>query len=129
MKTHKLILFVLLYSYIYSSAQVMNVRKWRKTERDSLDNAMYLVEENAYVQALPIFEQLNKTHPNEEFLKYSYAKCALYRSDKHEDAYTYFSEVYEKNKKVQDIQYDMALASHYNYKFDEAEQYAKLHQA
>src|SRR4051812_20721154 len=123
MKHSKLIFFFLILCYITSSSQVMNVRKWRKAERDSLDNGMYLIEENQYLQALPIFDDLLAHHPNEEFLRYTYAKCALYRADKHQDAYTYLTELYQKNKKVPDIQYDVALASHYNYKFDEATTY------
>ncbi len=117
-------LLIVLLSYFVSPAQVMNVRKWRLSERDSLNKGMELFDEKFFVQALPIFENLLKQHPNEEFLKYTYAKCALYRTDKQPEAYKYFSEVYEKNKKTPDIQYDMALACHYNYKFDEALEYA-----
>jgi hypothetical protein len=101
----------------------MNVRKWRGSERDSLDKGLELFEEKMFLRAVPIFETLLAHHPKEEFLKYSYAKCALYRSDKHEDAYNYFVEIYNNNKKVPDIQYDMALAALYNYKFDEASDY------
>jgi len=107
----------------------MNVRKWRQSERDSLDKALEMFDEKLYLRAMPVFQNLLAQHPKEEFLKYSYAKCALYRSDKHEEAYAYFTEVYNNNKKVPDIQYDMALAALYNYKFDEAtdyiDQYAK----
>lgn len=115
---------VLLFCYLSSTAQVMNVRKWRPSERDSLNKGMELFDEKFFLQALPTFEALLKNHPNEEFLKYTYAKCALYRSDKHPDAYKYLTEVYDNNKKTPDIQYDMALAAHYNYKFDEALDYA-----
>ncbi|PBQ33389.1 hypothetical protein CNR22_16915 [Sphingobacteriaceae bacterium] len=123
MKFNKLLTFILVLSSLISSAQLMNVRKWRPTERDSLDKALELFDEKMFLRALPIFENLLAQHSNEEFLKYSYAKCALYRSDKHEDAYNYFKEVYNNNKKVPDIQYDMALAALYNYKFDEATDY------
>src|SRR5438128_986690 len=123
MKYSKLLWCVLLFCYVHASSQVMNVRKWRKSEKDSLDNAMYLIEENQYFDALPIFDELLQNHPNEEFLRYTYAKCALYRGDKHADAYTLLTELYRKNRKVADIQYDVALASLYNYKFDEATEY------
>jgi hypothetical protein len=112
------ILFVLISSSIL--AQSMSVRKWRKTERDSLDNAILLVEEEFLAEAAPIFEALLNQHPKEGFLKYSFAKCALYRPDKHVLAYSYLKEVYDKNKSVPDIKYEMALASHYNNHFDEA---------
>lgn len=120
MKLKKYTLFFLLFSYLLGSAQVMNVRKWRKSEKDSLDNAMYLIDELQYLQALPIFDKLLKNHPKEEFLRYTYAKCALYRSDKHEDAYRFLTELYSKNSSIPDVQFDIALAAHYNYKFDEA---------
>jgi Tol biopolymer transport system component len=123
MKFNKLFILLSIIS-IGASAQVMNVRKWRVTERDSLDKAIEFYDEKLYLKALPLFGGVLQNHPKEEFLKYSYAKCALYRADKHEDSYKYFAEVYAKNKKIPDIQYDMALAAHYNYKFDEASEYA-----
>ncbi len=127
MKANKFILFLLLASYITASAQVMNVRKWRKSEKDSLDNGMYFIEEENYLRALPIFDALVNNHPKEEFLRYTYAKCALYRADKHEDAYTILTELYEKNKKVPEIQYDVALSALYNYKFDKATEYVDFY--
>lgn len=123
MKIKNYILVGLLFAFLSESAQVMNVRKWRKAEKDSLDNAMYLIDENQYLEALPIFDDLLKNHPKEEFLRYTYAKCALYRSDKHEDAYRFLTELYSKNNKIPDVQFDLAQAAHYNYKFDEATTY------
>lgn len=123
MKSNRLLLLTFIFTCAISSAQLMNVRKWRPSERDSLDKALEMFDEKNFLRALPIFENLLAQHPKEEFLKYSYAKCALYRSDKHEEAYKYFVEIYGNNKKVPDIQYDMALAALYNYKFDEATDY------
>lgn len=122
----RILTFVLLLTYIHASSQVMNVRKWRKSEKDSLDNAMFLIDETQYLAALPIFDNLLKLHPKEEFLRYTYAKCALYRSDKHEDAYMLLAELYERNNKIPEIQFDMARAAHYNYRFDEAVQYTNV---
>lgn len=122
-------IIIFLIATFSASAQLMNVRKWRLTERDSLDKAMEFFEEKYYLKALPLFEGILQNHPKEEFLKYSYAKCALYRADKHEDSYKYFTEVYEKNKKQPGIQYDMALVAHYNYKFDEATEFVNQYAA
>ncbi len=116
---HKLLFFIIL-GYTFSHSQTTNTNKWRNSEKDSLDNGLLLYDEKNYLLALPIFENINSHHPKEEFLKYVYAKCALYRSDKHEDSYNLLSEIYAKNKKVQDIQYDLASAAHYTNKFDEA---------
>lgn len=103
-----------------SFSQVTNTKKWRKTENDSMLNASLLYDEANYLLALPIYEQLYNAHPKEEYLKYCYGKCGLERSDKHEIALQLLNEIYEKNPKVDNIEYDLARANHYNYKFDEA---------
>jgi hypothetical protein len=104
-------------------SQITNVRKWRKTEKDSLNNALLLYEDKLYLIALPILDDVYHHHPKEEYIKYLYARCALSRSDKHQDAYTYLSEVFSKNKRVDDIYYDIAKAAHYVGEFDEAATY------
>jgi hypothetical protein len=119
--------FLLLVAFISAGGQVMNVRKWRQNERDSLDQALLLYEENAFPEALPIFENILHNHPKEDFLRFSYARCALYRADKHADAYTLLWELYPKNKKVPGIQYDMDRAAHYNYIFDEAMRFVTMY--
>ena len=102
------------------NAQFMNVRNWKKTERDSLEKGLLLLEEKKTQLAFPIFENILNNHPTEEFLKYSYAKCALLYPDKQSEAYKRLNEVYEKNKKTPDIQFYMAMAAYYNYNYDEA---------
>ena len=101
-------------------SQTTNTKKWRKTEKDTMASAVMMYDDANYLLALPLFENLYNAHPKEEFLKYCYGRCALYRSDKHEIALKLLSEVYEKNKKVENIEYDLARANHFNYKFDEA---------
>ncbi|MBI3517901.1 MAG: PD40 domain-containing protein [Bacteroidetes bacterium] len=101
-------------------SQSTNTKKWRKTENDSMQSALMMFDDGNYLLALPFYENLYNSHPKEEFLKYCYGKCALYRSDKHEMALTLLSEVYAKNKKADNIEYDLARAYHFNYKFDEA---------
>ncbi len=101
-------------------SQTTNTKKWRKTENDSMTAALLMLDDGNFLLALPFYENLYNNHPKEEFLKYCYGKCALYRSDKHEVALKLLGEVYEKSKKVENIEYDFARANHYNYKFDEA---------
>lgn len=120
MVLRKYLLLFFVFVYAVSFAQVMNTNKWRRTEKDSLDNALLMMEEKNYVFALPVFENIYNHHPKEDFLKYSYGKCCLYRSDKHEEAYALLSEVFARYKKIIDIQYDLARGAHYNNKFDEA---------
>lgn len=111
---------VFLFISIFCFSQITNTRHWRKTENDSMQNALLLYDEGKLLIALPIYEALYKRHSEESFLKYMYGKCALARSDKHEEALTLLTEVYSKNKKADQIEYDLARANHYNYKFDEA---------
>lgn len=118
MKIKQIIFFCFLFST--GLAQITNTRKWRVTERDSLDNALFLYEEKNYTMALPIFEKVNLNHPKEDFIKYLYGICCLYRSDKHDEALKALSDVYAINTGIDMIEYDLARAYHYNYKFDEA---------
>jgi hypothetical protein len=115
------LLFVLILSFSFNIfSQSTNTKKWRKTEKDSMASAVMMFEDANYLLALPFFENLYTAHPKEEFLKYCFGRCALYRSDKHETALKLLGEVYEKNRKVENIEYDLAKANHFNYKFDEA---------
>ncbi len=118
-KNFSLLILLLTFSLNIFS-QNTNTKKWRKTEKDTMAKAVLMYNDANYLLALPLFENLYNARPKEEFLKYCYGKCALYRSDKHEIALKLLSEVYEKNKKVDNIEYDFARANHFNYKFDEA---------
>lgn len=120
-----IILSLIVFTAFSAFSQSTKTKKWRKTENDSMQKALLLYEDGLYLLALPIYEQLYSSHPNEEFLKYVYGRCALYRNDKHETALTLLNEVYTKNKKADDIEYDLARAYHFNYKFDEADQFAE----
>jgi hypothetical protein len=105
--------------FVFSQGN-MKTKKWRKTEVDSLNRAQLLFEEQNFDLALPIFQRIQQNHPKELYLKYVAGIAGLYRSDTHGMALDFLSQVYEKNKKAQDIEYDLARAMHYNYKFDEA---------
>lgn len=118
MKFRLILSFILICAI--SLAQITNTKKWRKSENDSMQKALLMYDEGNYTLALPIYEQLYKSHPKETFLKFIYGRCCLSRSDKHEDALTLLSQIYEQNKKAENIEYDLARAYHFNYKFDEA---------
>ncbi|HEY0030594.1 MAG TPA: hypothetical protein VGC65_07540 [Bacteroidia bacterium] len=102
------------------SQGTMKTRKWRKTEQDSLLKAQAIFADENYLLALPIFEKLQQAHPKEVYLEYVLGISGLYRSDMHEKSLEHLLAVYQKNKKAAGIQYDLARAYHYNYKFDEA---------
>ena len=105
---------------ILSSFSQTNTKKWRKTENDSMERALFLYDDANYAMALPMYENLYNHHPKEDYLKYCYGRCALYRTDKHEVALVLLNEIYEKNKKTENIEYDLARAYHYNLQFDKA---------
>lgn len=122
---NKLLIYLLVFCTVAFS-QVTNTKKWRKTEQDSMQKALIMYDEKDFLAALPIYENLFKNHPKEDFLKYVYGRCCLSRSDKHEDALLYLGEIYAKNKKAENIEFDMARANHLNYKFDEAMTFVDL---
>lgn len=98
----------------------LNTFNWRQSERDSMNKAQILYDEENYVTALPIFEGLLKNHPKELFLKYMNGLCGLYRSDKHAESLTFLTEVFSKNKQTLEIELDLAKAHHLNSNFNEA---------
>lgn len=118
-KSLLLLLFLLSVSFGFSQDN-MKTRKWRKTQIDSLTKAQSMFETQDYVQALQLYEPMLQEHPDEMYLKYVVAICGLYRSDMHEQSLNLLLQVYDKNKKASDIEYDLARAYHYNYKFDDA---------
>jgi tetratricopeptide (TPR) repeat protein len=120
MKKVLLLLLLLVFIQLAYSQGTMKTRKWRKSELDTLAKAQSHFEEQNYVMALPLFEKLQQNHPKEVYLKYILGICGLYRSDYHERSLDLLLQVYEKNKKAADIEYDLARAYHYNYKFDDA---------
>ena len=122
----RLIIFISFFvSFAFS--QITNTRKWRYTERDSLDNALLFYEEKNYQLALPILEKVNESHPKEDFIKYLYGICCLNRSDKYTEALRVLAEVYAVNSGIDLIEYDLARAYHFNYKFDEALELVNKH--
>lgn len=129
MKRILLTLFFLLLAISFIFSQVTKTGKWRKSERDSFENAFLLYEDKLYKLALPIYEVCNKNHPNEEFIEYMYGKTSLYRPDKHADALEYLSKAYDRNKKIIDIEIDLARANHLNFKFDEAHKFIDMYLA
>ena len=114
----KIMLFPLAILFVSSASSqgIMKTRKWRKSEVDSLTKAQAIFEDQNYLTALPIFDRIQQNHPDELYLKYVTGICGLYRSDTHAKSLEFLTAVYEKNKKAEDIEYDVARADHYNYR-------------
>jgi len=120
MKKVILVLLTMFYFTVSFSQNTMVTRKWRNKENDSLVKAQTIFEARNYLVALGYFEKILDNHPNELYLKYVVGICGLYRSDSHEKSLEYLSETYIKNRRTNDIEYDLARAQHYNYRFDDA---------
>jgi hypothetical protein len=105
---------------IIFSQEKMNTKKWRKTERDSMAKAQLFFDEGLQNMALPIFAKLQNDHPTELYLKYVTAVSAINRSDWHTRSYTFLHDIYLKHKKIHNLEFYLAKASHHAHKFDEA---------
>ena len=98
----KITLFVLLIVQCGLFAQSLNTKKWRKTEKDSMEKAQSFYDDNLRFLALPIFLNLQTNHPDEVYLQYITGICALERADVHPKALDLLLKAYEKNKKIQE---------------------------
>ncbi len=123
-----LVLFIIGCSDLLSQSN-LNTFKWRQSERDSMNKAQILYDEENYVRALPVFDGLLKNHPKELFLKYMVGLCGMYRSDKHAQALEFLTEVFAKNKKTLEIELDLAKAHHLNSHFDESLRFIEAYKA
>jgi hypothetical protein len=120
MKNLFLLMFgVLIMSDIFSQGE-MKTRNWRNSQVDSLGVAEAMFEEQNFITAASIFDKIQQEHPGEFYLRYKTGICGLFRSDMHEKAMNFLAEVYSKNPNAEDIEYYLAKAYHYNYKFDDA---------
>ncbi len=116
----KVILVILLFSFTSAFSQSLNTRKWRKTQKDSMEKAQAFYDDGLKWLALPIFLKLQEEHPEETYLQFITGLAALERADVHPLALELIQKAYNKNKKIAGIDYDVARAFHLNYKFDEA---------
>jgi hypothetical protein len=108
----KFVCFIFLLSAFGAKGQLLNQRNWRVSEKDSLNKALVLFEDNKPSQAFGYIQNIYFHHPFEDYLKYVYAKCALSFFDKHEEAYKKLNEIYSKNPKTIDIQFYLAQANY-----------------
>lgn len=119
MKTKLLLMLMLLYATgIYSQKNAG--RKFRSTEMDTLTVAQAMFDDQNFVMAYPYLNQLQKNHPDKPFLKYMTGICCLFKEDTHQQGLDFLLDVYEVNKRAEDIEFYVALAYHYNNNFAEA---------
>jgi hypothetical protein len=121
----RIILLSIIFCFVFEVgfSQTMKTKKWRRTEVDSLNDALLMMEEGNNYLAYPIIENIYNNHPKETFLKYTLGKLSLTRSDKYDQALKLLEESYQVNPKIDRIHLDLARAYHYNYYFDKAEEH------
>ena len=120
MKTKILLMFLILYASGIYSQKGTKSEKWRNTEIDTFTVAQAMFDDQNFVMAFPYLNQLQQYHPADDRLKYMAGICCLFREDKHAQGLSLLLDVYKNNKNAEDIEYYVALAYHYNGKFEEA---------
>lgn len=94
--------------------------KWRATEMDTMNIAQDMFDDLNFNMAYPFLNQLLSNHPEDFRLKYMVGICSLVKPEENKRALELLSDVYKNNKSAEDIEYYVALAYHYNDKFEEA---------
>ena len=122
-KTLLVTLSCLVFSYNYAQESAQKEKKLSVNEQAQIEKAQYLYEQKNYRLALPIFEKVLEKHPSDNSVKYFTALCYASRPDKHPLMLQYLSDIYAVNKKADKIEYELARAYFFNYKFDEASDY------
>jgi hypothetical protein len=122
MKIKLILLFgVLIVSNSYSQAPSSDkTGKWRPSEIDTLTVAQDMFDDLNFMMAYPFFNHLLKNHPEDYRLKYMVGICSLVKPEEYARGLSLLLDVYKNNKSAEDIEYYVALAYHYNDKFEEA---------
>lgn len=117
-----LFLFVLL-SATAAMAQkevVPNLKSLSKEDKQKLDVAENFYNEQSYLRALPLFEELAKSYPSDVFFQYREGICMLYKSDEKEKSINILLGVQKARPDARDIDFYLGRAYHLNYRFDDA---------
>lgn len=115
-----LIVFTGLSAIAQKSTITLDPKKLTKEQEGKLATAHEFYEEESYLLALPIYEELLEAHPDELFFKYKLGTCYLYKSDQHSRALELLESIYKEKEDAPDISYFLGRALFLNYRFDEA---------
>ncbi len=113
----------LLFSFNYAQDSGAKEKKLSDSEQSQIEKAQYFYEQKNYRLATPIFEKILEKHPSDNSVKFFTALCYASRPDKHPLMLQYLNEIYAVNKKADKIEYELARAYFFNYKFDDASDY------
>jgi len=99
------------------------------TEEEIRKNADKLFEEEAYIEATPLYLQLLNLEPTDPELNFKYGTCSLFNDDKQKKDAIKFLNVAVKSPSIDPRAfYFKGKALHLNYQFDEAKKFYKIYQ-
>lgn len=110
---------ILVISNSYSQSQ-NKPEKWRPSEIDTLTVAQDMFDDLNLMMAFPFLNKLLINHPQDYRLKYMVGICSLVKPEEYARGLELLLDVYKNNKSAEDIEYYVALAYHYNDKYEEA---------
>ena len=98
----------------------LNTKEFSPADKAELDKAEEMYLEANYLAALPIYQQLNESFPEEYYIMYRLGMCYLKKQDAYEKAVQYLKPVAENRPNSADVKFYLGVAYHLTYKFDEA---------
>lgn len=102
---------------------------WAQSESEIRKNADKLFEEEAYVEATPLYLQLLNLYPTDAELNFRYGTCSLFNDDKQKtDAIKFLNAATQTPTVDPRAFYFKGKALHLNYQFDEAKKFYKIYQ-
>ncbi|PJB15140.1 MAG: hypothetical protein CO118_04975 [Flavobacteriales bacterium CG_4_9_14_3_um_filter_32_8] len=126
MKRFRFFLLVVIFSIfsIAISGQnktiTLNTKEFSPADKAELDKAEEMYLEANYLAALPIYQQLNVSFPEEYYIMYRLGMCYLKKQDAYEKAVQYLKPVAENRPNSADVKFYLGVAYHLTYQFDEA---------
>ena len=115
--------FLLLIFISQSYAQKDSSDISKRSESDILDDAEFFFGDENYIRAIPLFQILADSIPDDMYYKFKLGICYIYKSDEKEKAIKYLDEVYQSAPKTKDLLFYLGIANHRNYNFDDAIKY------
>ncbi len=119
----KIKFILLFFTFVISNAFSQSpdkASKLRPSELDSLNVGQDMFDDLNFNMAFPFLNQLLKNHPDDFRFKYMVGICSLVKPEEYARGLQLLLDVYKNNKSAEDIEYYVALAYHYNDKFEEA---------
>ena len=114
----RFLLIILLSFALPFFAQESDLNSWPRDDKKLFESGQSLYEEKLYGLAYERFQTLSTKHPKDIYVKYLTGVCGIFISDKHEEAKKILDEVYSKDKKIENIDFNFALLYHKTNEFD-----------